>query len=448
MTWASYIRVSDDKQSGDDRFGFPRQRREILTYLKPHQESNPLEFKDVISGTKESRDDFEKLLEAAKQRRITRVCISEYDRLGRNLFTSFALMGEMVRAGLEVHSALDGVFDPNSSKSRQEFARRSSEADSELERITRRMYGGKLEKARGGKPINPLNAYGWTKGVICEHEKSVLEWACREALHRGLVPICEELNARGEKPPARGVKWHHSTLRQMLRNPMYVGQYHFGRKTERITVEVPALLDLELWHTVQAALNARTRNTRPGKRLDYELTGRIFCSVCGSVMSGFQPSKKAYSYYFCRKTLRINGKACNHKTYYRATDLHEAVTSSLKNLLLSPETLEGSLARPAPPKDTTADRKRLTDRLARARAAYLNGIDTLEEYTIEKQKLELAIQSIQLEPAPAPPRDAKRTHQILKDAFASHSSLREIAKAFILTVRVGFEGEVKLEIGA
>ncbi len=448
MTWASYIRVSSDKQTRDDRYGFPRQRREILEYLKPFDATNPLEFKDVISGTKESRDDFERMLKTARASGVTRVCISEYDRLGRNLFTSFALMGEMVRAGLEVHSALDGKFDPNDSKSRRDFASRSSEADSELERITRRMYGGKLEKARSGKTINPLNGYGWNKGVINEHEKSVLEWAAREALHRGLVGICAELDARGEKPPARGTKWHHSTLRQILRNPVYIGQYQFGRKNERITVQVPALLDLELWHTVQAALSSRTKNTREGKRMDFELQGRIFCAECGSYMSGYQPQKKSFKYYFCRKTLKIKNQTCTHRTYYRAEELHDAVTSSLKNLLLSPEMLEKSLQRPAPTKDTTIERKRLTDRLGRARAAYLNGIDTLEEYTAEKTKLELAIQNIQLEPKPAPPRDTKRTHQILSEAFKSHSSLREIAKAFILTVRVGFKGKIKLEIGA
>ena len=390
MTWASYIRVSSDKQTKDDRYGFPRQRRENLTYLKAYEELSPLKFKDVISGTKESRDYFEKLLTAARAGRVTRVVVSEYDRLGRNLFTSFALMGEMVRAGLEVHSALDGVFDPNSSKSRQEFARRSSEADSELERITRRMYGGNLEKARSGKPINPLRTYGWDKGTVNEHKRGVLEWAARESLTRGLDQICNDLNARDEPPPGRGVKWHHSTLRQMLTNSVYIGLYAFGRKGERITVNVPPLLEGELFHSVQVALTSRHKGQRQGSRLEYELQGRIFCGLYDSAMSGYRPGKTTHFYYFCRSTLKEMGAKCQHRTYYRVTDIHSAVRQQLQDLTKNATSLEKALERPILIRDTTTERKRLTERLAWAKAAYLGGVFSLEEYTIEKQKLERA----------------------------------------------------------
>jgi site-specific DNA recombinase len=446
MIWASYIRVSSDKQSGDDRFGFARQRREILTYLKPFETPEPLEFKDIISGTKESRDDFEKLLQAAKLRRITKVCISEYDRLGRNLFTSFALMGEMVRAGLEVHSALDGKFDPNDSKSRRDFASRSSEADSELERIVRRMYSGLLEKARSGKPIRPLDCYGWNNGAVQEHEKTILEWIARESLTRGLHGIAAELNARGEPPPARGKQWHHTSIRHMLKNPVYVGQYQWGRKLERVVVPVEPLLDTELWHSVQRAIKARRSNSRVGNRPDFELQGRIFCS-CGSVMSGMEHSSKKRIYYYCRARKAYKSD-CENKTYYRGNDLHDAVKESLCELLASPESLEKSLIPLEVTPDNSIERKRLTERLARAKAAYLNGVDSLEEYSAEKNKLETALHVLEIEPTPQPPRDIKKMHTVLLEVFNSNNSLREVVKAFLLTVRVAPGGLVTLEMGA
>jgi DNA invertase Pin-like site-specific DNA recombinase len=172
MTWASYARVSSDGQTGLDRYGLERQDRANDRYIRTQGHSGHVTaFRDVISGTQESREQFEKLLSAARAREVTRVVIPEIDRLARNSLVGVALLFELWDAGLEVHHAEKGMIDRNDGSSRREFLRGLVEADSELEKITKRLYHGKLEKARSGRTVFKMRAYGWKDGKINTAEK-------------------------------------------------------------------------------------------------------------------------------------------------------------------------------------------------------------------------------------------------------------------------------------
>ncbi len=446
MTWASYSRVSSDGQTGLDKYGLERQDRDNERYIKRTGYNGAITaFRDVISGTKESRAEFEKLLKAARAGAIRRVCIPEPDRLAREAFSGVALIFELWSAGVEVHNSQRGLIDRSSGESRRAFFGDLIAADSELEKITRRMHAGRLDKARDGKTVAPLNGYGWNNGEPDEAQREVIRWAAREVLTRGCNDVCRELNERGVPPPRTGARWGHSSLRAILRNPVLIGRYTYGRKTERIEVAVPPILDDHTFFAVQRALEQRRRwQGRPGSRVDrYQLGGRIRCGACGHAMIGWTPTGKTTSYYQCNDA-RGKLARCTHRTHYRTNLVHDAVKTALEGALSNIETV---MPRAAPVAAPTVNRKALEARLARAEAAYLAGVDTLEEYGDRKRLIQAELARADETPPAAPPPDPARLRESLRLALTLET-LHETARAVALVVTVAPGGDINLELGA
>jgi DNA invertase Pin-like site-specific DNA recombinase len=446
MTWASYSRVSSDGQAGLDKYGLERQDSANERYVRSQGfPGEILKFRDVISGTKESRTDFEKLLAAARAGKVRRVVIPDPSRLAREVFVGVALVFELWNAGLEVHHTKRGLLDRDSGDSRRDFITDLVRADADRENLTTQMYEGKLEKVRQGKTVAPLNCYGWNNGVIDEHERSILEWAAHQALRRGLDPICKELNARGEPPPGYGTRWHHTTLRQMLLNPVYIGIYQYGRKHERITVNVPPLLEPELFHAVRHALESRHKGQRPGSRRDvFDLQGRIRCAVCRGAMSGY--SNGTHKYYFCRNTLLKQNRSCTHRTYYPIREIHETVKSFLTSLEHDNDALERAIPSSRPSVDPGPRRTAMLAELERAERLYMTGRRDLEWLNAQEGRIRDQLSTLETAPiAPLRP-NLKHVKTVLHNAL-QHNTLHTVADEANLTVYIAPGAEISLEIG-
>ena len=161
----------------------------------------------------------------------------------------------------------------------------------------------------------------------------------------GLRSLADDLNTRGVLGPAGGL-WHLGTIREILRNAAYagdfiwakrrIGKYHrvaAGEVKERSTLERktdgeartmrnseaewivnrdahPALVDRETFARVQAKLLDRKGRTTAGKRKNgdgYVLSGLVFCAHCGQKMYGTQ------------QTVRRHGKVYQYNKYICST---------------------------------------------------------------------------------------------------------------------------------
>ncbi len=74
-----------------------------------------------------------------------------------------------------------------------------------------------------------------------------------------LRQIAEVANRQG-LPTSRGGQWQASTLRHMLRNPIYVGRVRRNGMVRE--GEVPGLIEPELFETVQNGLTRRGKHVR------------------------------------------------------------------------------------------------------------------------------------------------------------------------------------------
>ena len=115
---------------------------------------------------------------------------------------------------------------------------------------------------------------------------SLSVWMCWAffLLFRIMSPteICADLNARGLRT-SRGVKFNKNSLRTVLRNERYVGVYKYG--DVRIEGGIPAIITRETFDMAQEIIAKNAKAPAASwSRVDYLLTGRLFCGRCGSAM--------------------------------------------------------------------------------------------------------------------------------------------------------------------
>ena len=115
-----------------------------------------------------------------------------------------------------------------------------------------------------------------------------------------VADIARKFNAAGYRT-AKNTEFNRSSFKVMFRNVRYIGTYTY--KDIQIENGVPAIIDKELFEAVQRRLSKAAEAPARGKaKVDYLLSGKLFCGHCGASMngeSGVGRSGKVYHYYSC-----------------------------------------------------------------------------------------------------------------------------------------------------
>lgn len=115
-----------------------------------------------------------------------------------------------------------------------------------------------------------------------------------------VADICRLFNSKGYRT-AKGAEFNRNSFKSMFRNERYIGTYHY--KDIRIDGGVPAIIDKDLFETVQLRLSKNAEAPARGKaKVDYLLSGKLFCGHCGASMngeSGIGRNNTKYHYYSC-----------------------------------------------------------------------------------------------------------------------------------------------------
>lgn len=146
-----------------------------------------------------------------------------------------------------------------------------------------------------------------------------------------VAEIARKFNAAGYKT-AKNTEFNRSSFKVMFQNVRYIGTYTY--KDIRIENGVPAIIDRELFDAVQRRLSKTATAPARGKaKVDYLLSGKLFCGHCGASMngeSGVGRSGKVYHYYSCYTKKRKLG--CE-KRPLRKDYIEEIVARSAFELL-------------------------------------------------------------------------------------------------------------------
>lgn len=104
MRVAIYARVSTDQQSNEN------QLRELRAYCAARGWTQIVIYQDSdISGTKISRPEFDRMLEAAKSKEIDAVMVWRFDRASRSTHHLLSLMGQLNSWGIEFISLREQI---------------------------------------------------------------------------------------------------------------------------------------------------------------------------------------------------------------------------------------------------------------------------------------------------------------------------------------------------
>jgi len=212
----------------------------------------------------------------------------------------------------------------------------------------------------------------------------------------GLRTIATKLNAMGIRTK-RGGLWENRTVEYVLRNPVYIGKIRWNPIgwTRRnyddpniilISGSHEHLISDEAWQKTQDCFieNQLMYGKYAGSKGEsgFMLQGLVQCSSCGSTLT------------------RVAGKAMQCQAYMhgKCTVSHCIPIPKLEEMVLS--MLEQSLqfndidltqkVKPKPDDESVLMDKQLTrekQKLVRIQEAYENGVDSLEEYQIKKQKI-------------------------------------------------------------
>src|SRR3990167_1647913 len=412
---AIYLRVSTEDQA--DRYGLASQEKACREYATRQTLEIVKVYSDAETGQTETRPGIQSALADAKKGAFQHLILYDHSRLGRNTQVSSTLRRAFQKAHIQLHYAISGGgYDSNSQAGLVQDSIGDMFSEMHVRKIVEDTGRGKREAAeKGYVPMPGKTPFGYKRLRMNPGTKdayTLLE------VDEGTAPQVRQIfemwnvgSSSAEIEQATGIP--DRSILGMLRNPTYSGRWFYGRtkmvgvpgdKIRTLTppeawiqVQVPAIVSHEVFDAAQHRVRGYvTAHLSYGKH-QWLLKKRIKCSACGRNYQGAATSPKGkdrWSYYAHPYGKQIE---CTEKHRFRKEDLEKSVKESLWALSrIPPEKLEQMIDKELySDRDTELELEQVTkqladldQQLARIRTAYAKGSYTLEDYEIEKGRIE------------------------------------------------------------
>lgn len=415
-TGALYIRVSTHAQ---DELSPDTQKRLLLEYAKANDiviSNDYIFIENGISGRKvDKRPEFQKMISFAKSKEhpIDLILVWKFSRFARNQEESIVYKSLLRKQhNVDVISISEPIIDGPFGSLIERIIEWMDEYYSI--RLSGEVTRGMTEKAlRGGYQARPPLGYKITvKGeppVIIPEEAKIVRIIFEKYVYekQSYFDIARYLNSIGCKT-SHGKAFEARSIDYIIQNPTYCGMIRWNRtenetnrikdKSEWIITEGQhePIISKELFDAAQERYKStyRPRGARPSSTYKHWLSGLLKCPHCGRTMIAKRVIKKSngsnYAYFTCYGYSK--GK-CLIPSNVSSLKLEPAVLSSLKEIL---DTQNLSFEYKVIDNVEQIDEKALlneqlqqiTSKEQRIKAAYREGIDTLEEYKHNKEIIE------------------------------------------------------------
>lgn len=438
---AAYIRVSTDDQM---EYSPDSQLEKIREYAKKNEMVLPEEFifreDEGISGKKaEKRPEFMRMIGTAKKKPkpFDVIIVWKFSRFARNRQDSIVYKS-MLRKQCEIDivSVTEQIGDDKMSIIVEAMIEAMDEYYSiNLAEEVRR---GMNEKVSRGEPVT-APAFGYKikdkKYTIDPDTAPFVRMIFDDYISgEGCRAIALKLNAMGIRTK-RGGLWENRTVEYILHNPVYIGKIRWNpmRKTRRdfndpsiviIDGDHEHLIDDETW---QKAQQRQTKNKMlfgkfAGQKLppSYMLQGLMKCSTCGRSLSrSVGKSLQCIGY--------AHGK-CSVSHSILIVRLDEMALATIEQDLKSGEIHITPKLAPEAEYEADVIKKQIArekQKLIRVKEAYENGIDSIEEYKINKQKIQDGIKQLE---ATKPMVKPQSKSELIKKFRADHKGALKVLR--------------------
>ena len=287
-------------------------------------------YKELVSGeTIQARPQMQELLKEINAGKFAGVLVVAADRLSRGDLQNMGLILNAFKFSETLLVTPGKTYDVANNKfDEQMLEMQLFNSKQEYRAIVGRMHEGRLLSVREGNYISSTIPFGydlyqpdrWTRTLKPNKDADIV----REIFHLAGVEgmssgaIAKLLTQRGIKPIKKAKEWQRETVRDILKNPVYIGKVRWkkvplqkemdeeGKVTRRyrhsnkpmITEgKHPAIIPLELWEQAQASFKKMPPPKHSDTELKNPLAGLLKCEKCGRAMRYAYRRRTNPSYY-------------------------------------------------------------------------------------------------------------------------------------------------------
>lgn len=293
-----YARYSSDKQNEQSIEG---QISVIESFAKKENFRIVDTYIDrALSGRSDDRPSFQKMIEDSKKGLFQYVIVYKLDRFSRDRYDSAIYKRKLKDNGVKVISATENIGDNPESIILESMLEGYSEYYSK--ELAQKVRRGNEESRKKGLFTGGVVPYGYRvkdkRYYIEDNEAKVVKDIYKKTISGMMLKdIAQELNDKSI-PYKNGDKWDINRISRIIRSEKYIG---IVRVNDEVYDNIcPPIISKEVYGKVRVLCDRRMHENHT-KREDckYILSGKTFCTKCGSSITGKSAQNNKYHYYAC-----------------------------------------------------------------------------------------------------------------------------------------------------
>lgn len=437
---AIYARVSSDRQvqAGES---IQAQLDALRSYVTAHSGMvlTGEYVDDGISGTKfTERDELQRLLTDVVNGKIDLILFTKLDRWFRSIRHYIRTQEVLDKYGVgwkAIWESLETTTPQGRLMVSQLMAFAQFEAENTGLRI-KAVFDYKISK---GEVVTGNTPYGYSiegKRLVPDHNAETVRSIFEHYSMTG------NLHGTSRYSASLGCVTSTNGLKQMLKNKKYIGEYRGN------TRYCDPIIERSLFDDVQRKLSI---NIKSNQKHIYIYSGLVKCAECGASMGANRRVRKRGNCttvevtYRCPAHYQRGDRRCpNTKTLNEKT-LERYLLDNVRPLMESHITEYEILQKPM--KEAEAQRKTITSKLERLKRLYIDGLIEIDEYKMDKLRLEEELSQLTEE---EPEKDLSELKSLLSldisgiYATFSKEEKRYFWRAVIKEIRYGMEKKIKV----
>lgn len=337
----AYCRVSTEADEQENSLENQKEYYEHLIKSNPSYEYVDVYYDFGISGFKENRPGFQRMLEDARAGKINLILTKSISRLARNTVTMLKAVRELQSIGVGIFFELQNI-NTLSGEGELLLSIYSAFAQAESDDYSKNAYMTFKRKFSEGIPAVRLETcYGYrknSKGEITFHEEEAFVVRKIFKLAAEEIPptrIARYLNENGFHTRNKK-QWEASGIFRMLKNEVYKGDVMMQKtyldadrvrhkntgQMDRyyIAENHPAIVEPEQWNEVQDIMMEKSFSLQVKKEPkkiggnshnSYPLTRMLYCPKCGATLHHKVSNGGRQVYWGCSTNIKKGADKCS-----------------------------------------------------------------------------------------------------------------------------------------
>ena len=289
---AVYLRKSrEDDELKEETLA--RHETMLLEYCERNNLNIVKIYKEVVSGESiANRPEMQKLLDDVSRGLYAGVVCVEIERLSRgNQIDQVEILEVFKGSNTKIYT-LNKIYDLSKEDIDEEFLEFALfMSRREYKIINRRLQRGRNQSRQEGYYIGSILPFGFDKVrgekgfiLVPNDNAKVVQFIFNQYLDGvNVATITNYLNENGIKPQNHNKIWTPPTVRNVLKNKLYIGMLNTNNRGSVIKGKHEPIIDELTFNRAQEKL-AKTPKVTNRRKLSNPLAGLVYCSECGRTM--------------------------------------------------------------------------------------------------------------------------------------------------------------------